>query len=217
MLRVKICGLTTPQDALAAIEFGADALGFNFFPGSRRYVGTDTDWIGRLPANVEKVAVVVNPTWEEAKAVAATTGITTLQLHGSETPEFCRWLMDAGIRFEKAVPVSNADSLVNLPDFGTRTVLLDSGHGGEFGGSGQTFPWEIARRFVENHPNLCVLLAGGLTPENVAEAVATVQPFGVDVTTGVETSPGRKDHARLRAFIATARAAEGPLSRDIGG
>jgi phosphoribosylanthranilate isomerase len=207
MLRVKICGLTTPQDALAAIEFGADALGFNFFSGSKRRVRIETasEWIAALPGNVEKIAILVNPSWEEANAVAAIPGITALQLHGTETPEFCRRLMEEGIRFEKALPVTGPDSVADVPDFFTRTVLLDSGGAGEFGGSGRTFPWAIARDFVRANPHLRVILAGGLTPENVAEAVATVRPFGVDVTSGVESSPGRKDHGRTRAFIATAR------------
>ena len=207
MLRVKICGLTTPQDAAAAIDLGADALGFNFFPGSRRYLRMETagDWIAALPDNVEKVAILVNPSWEEATTTAAAPGITVLQLHGTETPEFCRRLMEEGIRFEKAIPVTRADSLANVPDFFTSTVLLDSGGAGEFGGSGRTFPWEIARDFVQAYPRLRVILAGGLTPENVAQAVAVVRPFGVDVTSGVESSPGRKDFGRMRAFIAAAR------------
>jgi phosphoribosylanthranilate isomerase len=207
MLRVKICGLTTPQDAAAAIEFGADALGFNFFPGSKRYVGTETPWIGELPGNIEKLAVLVNPSWDEAKAIAGTAGITALQLHGKESPEFCRRLMKEGIQFEKALPVSGTDSVVSIRNFSTRTVLLDSSGAGVFGGSGRAFPWEIARAFIEANPQLRVILAGGLNPENVAEAVATARPFGVDVTTGVEASPGRKDYARLRAFILAARAA----------
>jgi phosphoribosylanthranilate isomerase len=207
MLRIKICGLTTPQDAAAAVEFGADALGFNFFPGSRRYVGREAEWISNLPENVEKLAIVVNPSWEEAKAIAGAGGITALQLHGNESPEFCRRLMEEGIRFEKALPVSGPNSLVGLPDFMTRTLLLDSAGAAEFGGSGRTFPWEIARAFVDANPELRVVLAGGLNPENVAEAAAAVRPFGVDVTTGVEASPGRKDYGRLRAFISAARAA----------
>jgi phosphoribosylanthranilate isomerase len=115
--------------------------------------------------------------------------------------------MEEGIRFEKALPVSGLDSLVNVPDFSTRTVLLDSSGAGVFGGSGRTFPWEIARVCIEANPQLRVILAGGLSPENVAEAVATARPFGVDATTGVEASPGRKDYARLRAFISAAHAA----------
>jgi phosphoribosylanthranilate isomerase len=205
MLRIKICGLTTPLDAEAAIEYGADALGFNFFPGSKRYVGRAADWIGRLPDTIEKIAVVVNPTAEDAKRLAATAGITALQLHGDESPDFCRQLAQARIRFEKALPVVGPDSLRNVPDFSTATVVLDSGSGGDFGGSGRTFPWEIARRFVDASPHLQVVLAGGLTPENVASAIAVVRPFGVDVTTGVEAAAGRKDYGRLRAFIAAAR------------
>ncbi|MDP9100448.1 MAG: phosphoribosylanthranilate isomerase [Verrucomicrobiota bacterium] len=207
MLRVKICGLTTPQDAAAAIEFGADALGFNFYPGSKRYLKMEAagEWIGALSTDVEKVAILVNPSWDQAKAAAATAGITALQLHGRETPEFCRRLMKEGIRFEKALPVTGPDSVDDVPDFFTSTVLLDSGGAREFGGSGRTFPWKIARDFVLAHPHLRVILAGGLTPENVADAVAIVRPFGVDVTSGIESAPGRKDYARLRDFITAAQ------------
>src|SRR2546423_15285553 len=149
MLRVKICGLTTPQDATAAIEFGADALGFNFFPGSKRYLRMEAagEWIGALPGNVEKVAILVNPSWEEAKVAAATAGITALQLHGMETPEFCRRLSEARIRFEKALPVTGADSLANMPDFFTASLLLESGGAADFGASGRTLPREQDRRF----------------------------------------------------------------------
>jgi phosphoribosylanthranilate isomerase len=113
--------------------------------------------------------------------------------------------MEHGILFEKAFPVTGADSVANVPDFFTRTVLLDSAGAGEFGGSGRTFPWGIARNFIQANPHLRVILAGGLTPENVAEAMALVRPFGVDVTSGVESTPGRKDHSRMRAFIAATR------------
>src|SRR2546423_4040964 len=116
MLRVKICGVTTPQDAAAAIESGADALGFNFFPGSKRYVRMETagEWIGALPGNIKKVAILVNPSWDEAKAAAATPGITALQLHGAETPDFCRRLMEERIRFEKALPVRSEEHTSEL-------------------------------------------------------------------------------------------------------
>jgi phosphoribosylanthranilate isomerase len=207
MVRVKICGLTTPQDAFAAIEAGADALGFNFFPASKRFVGSETNWIGGLPATVDKIGIVVNPTLDQARAITAVSGITALQLHGTETPEFCERLAQEGIRFEKAIPIVGSDALADVPDFFTDTVLLDSSAGGEFGGSGRTFPWEIARAFVQANPQLKVILAGGLTPLNIASAIVTVRPFGVDVTTGVEAAPGRKDPGQLRAFIAAARAA----------
>lgn len=209
MLRIKICGLTTPQDATAAIESGADALGFNFYPGSKRYVVLETagPWIAALPGNVAKVAILVNPSLAEATKIARLPGIDCLQLHGAETPDFCRQLRTEGVRFEKAIPVLDADSVAKVPDFGTDILLLDSGGPEEFGGSGKSFPWEIGRRFVEANAHLRVILAGGLAPENVAEAITTVRPYGIDVTSGVESAPGRKDYARLRAFIAAARAA----------
>ena len=207
MLRIKICGLANPQDAAAATEFGADALGFNFFSGSKRYVGERCDWIADLAGPAEKIAVLVNPSWEEAKRIAEMPGIDALQLHGNETPEFCRRLKEEGIRFEKALPVTGPDSLITVPDFFTVTVLLDSSRAGEFGGSGRTFPWDIAGRFIEANPHLRVIVAGGLTPANIAQAVKAIRPFGVDVTTGVEAAPGRKDHGLLRAFIRAARGA----------
>src|SRR5437763_6796635 len=150
MLRVKICGLTTPEDAAAAIEFGADALGVNFFPGSKRYVRRElaAGWIGTLPGNIEKLAILVNPTWEEAVAAAVTEGITALQLHGAETPEFCRRLLTEGVRFEKAIPVTGADSLASVPDFFTRPLLLDSAGSAKFCGRWQAFPWEFGRSFA---------------------------------------------------------------------
>ena len=206
MLRIKVCGLTTCKDAEAAIGFGADALGFNFYPGSKRYLPPETRaWIGRLPEGVERIAILVNPTLDEARTIAALEGINALQLHGQETPEFCRRLKDEGIRFEKAIAVTTPQSLKVLPNFSTQTLLLDSGGPAEFGGSGHTFPWAVAQEFVQGNPQFRVILAGGLNPDNVAEAVALVKPYGVDVTTGVESAPGRKDPALLRAFIAAAR------------
>jgi len=205
--RVKICGITRPEDAIAAIEFGADALGFNFFPGSKRYIpiGQSRDWIAALPGGIAKVAVLVDPDWNDARSAAALPGITALQLHGRETPDFCRRLAEDGVRFAKALPVTNETSVAELPSFSTLTIVLDSAGEGQFGGSGKVFSWEIARDFVKANPKLRVVLAGGLTPENVAEAVAFVRPFGVDVTSGVESSARVKDHGRLRAFIAAAR------------
>lgn len=204
--RVKICGITNVADAEAAIEFGADALGFNFSAGSKRCIPVAAGgWIAKLPPEIVKIVVVVDADWEEAMALAALPGITALQLHGWETPEFCQRLAERGIQFIKALPMTTAELLREAPSYFTKTVLLDSASEGKFGGSGRTFPWEIAREFIDANPHLRVILAGGLTPENVAEAVATARPFGVDVTSGVESSPGRKDHGLVRAFIAAVR------------
>jgi len=206
-VRVKICGITTLADALTAIHCGADALGFNFFPASRRYVNarTESDWMASLPKHVLKVAVMVDPIWSELTKAAQFPFIDAIQLHGSEPVEFCRRVAENRIPFAKALPVVGPEALENIPDFFTNTVILDSRTARGFGGSGETFDWMAGRRFVENNPRLQVIVAGGLTPENVADAVRTIQPFGVDVTTGVESSAGRKDPRRVEAFIAAAR------------
>ena len=206
-VRVKICGITNEVDAQAAIDLGADALGFNFFGGSKRYIDpqSNAEWIAKLPAGICKVAVLVNPTLNEAIEIAKLPFIDALQLHGGESPVFCQMLAGRGIRFAKAVPIRSDDALIEVADFFTDTLLLDSISQRGFGGIGETLPWSTGRRFVENHPALKVILAGGLNPENVADAVREVSPFAVDVASGVESSPGRKDLHRLRAFFAAVR------------
>ncbi|HEY0369663.1 MAG TPA: phosphoribosylanthranilate isomerase [Chthoniobacterales bacterium] len=209
-IRVKICGICNAADANAAVEAGADAIGLNTFRGSKRYldVATATDWLTDLPDSLRKIAIMVDPSFDEALRVAAMPFITGLQLHGNESPDFCRRLAEREIRFAKALPVRHQNSLARLTSYHTPWLVLDSAPAeGAFGGSGEIFPWEIARDFIQSNPDLRVVLAGGLTPDNVADAIRTVRPFGVDVTTGVEAAPGRKDHAQLRAFIDAARAA----------
>ncbi|HXY61250.1 MAG TPA: phosphoribosylanthranilate isomerase [Chthoniobacterales bacterium] len=206
-LFVKICGITNELDALAAIEAGADALGFNLVGKSKRYIDIEkaSDWLGKLPSSVYKVAITADPNWEDACRIARLPFVDALQLHGNESPEFCRGLGGAGIRFAKAVPVEDSKSLKDLPDFTTDTLVLDSRSGGDFGGTGRVFPWRLARDFVLDRPSLNIVLAGGLTPRNVAEAVSVVGPRGVDVTSGVELSPGRKDRDLVKAFVKAAR------------
>ena len=208
---VKICGITNEPDAHAAVEAGADALGFNLAPRSKRYIDIEAAarWIDKLPKEICKVAVMANPSLEDALRISHLPFIDALQLHGSELPEFCRQLAEAGIRFAKALPVADSESLFDVPEFYTDTVILDSASGGQFGGTGKPFPRGLARRFIKEHPSLNAILAGGLTAENVAEAIHEVRPHGVDVTTGVEISPGRKDHRQIKAFIQAARGAAG--------
>jgi len=204
---VKICGITNELDALAAIEAGADALGFNLVPQSKRYIDIEkaASWIDKLPRDICKVAVMADPNWEDACRIGQLPFLDALQLHGGESPEFCRRLADAEIPFAKAVPVTASKSLADLPNYFTGTMILDSSAGGAFGGTGKPFPWKFAPEFVRHHPRITVILAGGLNPENVAEAVSVVRPRGVDVTTGVEESPGRKDYSLIRAFVQAAR------------
>ena len=208
-IRVKICGLTTLADSLLAVQAGADALGFIFFSGSKRCVNarTDSDWMIHLPKEVTKVAVLVNPTLDEVIHTAALPFIDAVQLHGFESPELCRRVAEEGIRFGKAWPASGNGAVAAIPNFYTDTIILDSKTRRGFGGTGKTFDWSAGQKFVQDHPDLRVMVAGGLTAENVAEAVRIMRPFGVDVTTGVESSAGRKDPVRTRDFVAAARAA----------
>jgi phosphoribosylanthranilate isomerase len=213
-LRVKICGLTNEPDARAAIDAGADALGFNFWPGSKRYVPPDSalEWIARLPNDVTRVAVAVDPALEQAVAWLETPGIDALQLHGSETPEFCAQLLSKGYRLIKAIRVmKNEAALAEALRFPESIpLLLDAFRDGEPGGTGETIDWEVAAKFVSRHPERRIVLAGGLTPGNVTDAIQRVRPFAVDVASGVE-SPGlhgRKDLSRLQAFFSAVAATE---------
>lgn len=205
-LWVKICGITNSIDALAAIDCGADALGFNLVPRSKRYIDIDSaaHWIGELPGRVVRVAILADPTFEEAIRIAKLPFIDLLQLHGGESPAFCQRMAKRGIQFAKAIPVSDKTTEQDLLLFGTSTIVLDSISEGRFGGTGQTFSWAKARQIVRSSQNLSIILAGGLTSENVGAAVAEVRPFGVDVTSGVESSSGQKDHERMRAFVQAA-------------
>ena len=208
-VQIKICGITNLNDALHSIDLGADALGFNFYPRSRRFIEIKTagEWIAKLPFSTRKVAVLVNPTVKQAVNIAQLPFIDSLQLHGNESAEFCAELAERGLSFTKALPMRDESSLQQPTSFSTCSVLLDSGTPAGFGGSGQTFPWSLARRFVEEHPDFQVILAGGLTAGNVGRAIEIVGPAGVDVTSGVEATFGRKDRARLQAFISAARSA----------
>jgi phosphoribosylanthranilate isomerase len=204
---VKICGITNRADAEAIVAAGADALGFNFWPESERYVdpANATEWITDLPDSVIRVAVLVNPSLAYAKEIAAIDGINCLQLHGAESPEFCLSLVEAQVPLWKAVPMIGQD--MQLPDFYTNRLLLDTAAGTKFGGTGTPFPWNWARDIIVANTTREFILAGGLNSENVAEAVHQARPFGVDVASGVETVPGIKDIYQVRDFIAAARSA----------
>jgi phosphoribosylanthranilate isomerase len=206
-VEIKICGITNSADAGDAIDCGVDALGINLFPGSKRFVDVKSadPWIRELPERIKKVAVMVNPPLDEATAVAESGLFDVLQLHGDESAEFCEELTGRAIPFIKALPMIDQTSLDQATEFFTPNILLDSRSAEGFGGTGRFFPWSLAARFIADHPQFRVNLAGGLTPENVVEAIIAAGPAGVDVTTGVEASPGRKDRSRLQAFVAAVR------------
>jgi len=199
-VRIKICGVTRAEDALAAVRLGADALGFNFWPGSKRHVtpAAARAIIARLPPFVTSVGVFVNQTEGEMRAIAAESGIQVFQLHGDEPPELCARLP---LPVVKAIPVDQIRTLSRLLSYEVSAFLLDTPSRG-YGGSGEPFDWSLAEGVSEVAP---VILAGGLTPENVAAAVRAVRPYAVDVASGVESSPGVKDMARMSRFIAAVR------------
>jgi phosphoribosylanthranilate isomerase len=203
---VKICGITNRSDAESAIAAGADALGFNFWSGSKRYIdpARAAEWICDLPGMVERVGVLVNPSMAQACAIART--VNVLQLHGSETTNFCRQLSAISVRFWKAIPA--AKSAFGVGNFRAERIILDTATKGAFGGTGATFPWGWAREFIALNRVEKVIIAGGLTPDNVAQAIEQTEPYGVDVSSGVEAAVGRKDVHKIRDFIAAARAVE---------
>jgi len=213
MARVKICGLTNHEDALAAVEAGADLLGFNFYTRSPRYVTPDAARaiIERLPESVVSVGVFVNEREPEAvERIASEAGVGAAQLHGDETPEFCSRL--SGLLTIKALRVGPDYDDARASEFGTDAVLLDAFIKDEWGGTGHTFDWALARRTRDRVSKL--FLAGGLTPENVAAAVEAVNPYAVDVCSGVEISPGRKNFLLMRRFVEAVK--EAAAVRRIG-
>jgi phosphoribosylanthranilate isomerase len=201
--KVKICGLTNLADAQVAVEAGADALGFIFYEKSPRFVSlkTATEISKQLPPFLMRVGVFVNAPEDFILRAIGEAGLTMLQFHGDEPPEFCTQF---GLMNMKAFRIRNAESLPEIPNYQTDAYLLDAFSSTTLGGTGEKFNWDLAveaQKFGKP-----IFLAGGLTPENVADAVRKVQPFGVDVSSGVEISPGKKDHAKVRAFIAAVRA-----------
>ncbi len=212
MVRVKICGVTNPADAEMAVALGADALGFNFYARSARFLDGEPEWLRDLAPFVSRVAVLVNaPTPEAAGRWRETGLVDAVQLHGDETPAFCRAVAARGGPLTRALRVRDEASLAGAERWGTRTLLLDACRPGTYGGTGERLDWGLAARFVAGHPGLRVILSGGLDPANVAAAVRRVRPFAVDVASGVEDAgnPRRKDHARVRDFIQAAKTALG--------
>ena len=204
-VKVKICGITSPADALTAVDAGADALGFMFYTPSPRCVSfaSASEIIGKLPPLVAKVGVFVNPTEEEVRRAIAECSIDTLQFHGEEPPEFCRRF---GLKVIKAFRVRDAESILHTEAYSTEAWLLDSYVAGQLGGTGARFNWDLATDAARRHRS--VILAGGLTPGNVAEAVHKVRPYALDVSSGVESAPGKKDPVKVRAFIAAAKSVQ---------
>ncbi len=204
MTRVKICGITSPEDAGLAVEAGAHALGFNFVSGTPRCLAPEIAGaiIAGLPPLVAAVGVFLDQPLEHVLRVSALAGVTAVQLHGAEGVDYARRIP---LKVIKAIAVGDAAALAAMAGYPAHAFLLDSHRTGEAGGTGQTFPWGVA---LEARRHGRIVLAGGLTPDNVGEAVRRVRPFAVDVASGVERSPGRKDPQKVRAFIDAVRRAD---------
>jgi phosphoribosylanthranilate isomerase len=219
MFRIKICGITNVSDALAAGDSGADAIGLNFYAKSPRFIDRDTALtiLKTTPPSLGRIGVVVNEKIESLNQLMAdlrqdaTRGLHAIQLHGDEPPTYlanlrakyiirARRFTDAGIA-AIAADLEACDRARRTPD----AVLIDAAAPGQYGGTGTTISWNgLAdyRRWLHNVP---LILAGGLTPDNVAQAIRNVRPHANDVASGVESSPGKKDHAKIRDFVAAAR------------
>jgi phosphoribosylanthranilate isomerase len=209
--RVKFCGVTDPADARRVADLGAWALGMIFWPGSPRVCDLATgEAIGaELQRRLELVGVFVNQTLDEVADAVDRCHLTIVQLHGDEGPAYAREAARrTGAKVMKAVRVRNAASLTDLQRFHTDYHLLDAYSPRKPGGTGETFDWEIAARHPSSPP---VVLSGGLTPDNVGEAIEVARPFAVDVASGTEAAPGVKDPAKLTAFAQAVEAADARL------
>jgi phosphoribosylanthranilate isomerase len=201
MVRVKICGVTNAEDALLACELGADAIGLNFFPESPRCVTpfVAQNIVHKLPPFVAAFGVFVNWKPEAVIALAKALQLVGAQLHGDETPDDVSEVAEK-LQVIKALRPAQGSKPADLNRYrNAAAILLDAAGTGKYGGSGETADWEYAREAAKSHR---VILAGGLTPANVAEAIRNVKPYAVDVASGVESKPGKKDAGKLREFFA---------------
>jgi phosphoribosylanthranilate isomerase len=201
---VKICGVTQREQAMAIAEMGADFLGLNFWPQSKRYLRPEaaSAWAAQVPRTTTLVGLFVNASSDDIRRTADALGLTHVQLHGDEPPEFCADLAASNYHVIKAIQVRDESSLDAIARFPVQDILLDAYHPGLRGGIGEAFPWELAAKFKKRYQERRLWLAGGLTPDNVAVAVHGVGPYAVDVASGVEDAmPGIKNLDKVRRFI----------------
>lgn len=205
IVKVKICGITNYDDAVAAMDMGADLLGFNFYPQSPRYLtGEDAAAIIRkLPAIVDMVGVFVNASFDEIRRIVDVCCLDWVQLHGDESPEFCQSLNSVNVKTMKALRVKDAKDIANAEDYYTDAILLDAFHPEKYGGTGLTFNWNIV-----GHIGKRVFLAGGINPDNAVEAV-NLGVYGIDVCSGIEVEPGKKDHEKMQKLFDNIRPLRG--------
>lgn len=205
MTLVKICGITNLDDARAAVAAGADAIGFNFYKPSPRYVTPQCarEIVEQLPDSLLIVGVFVNEQSPDAvRSIAREARIKALQLHGDESPEYCRELT-ADHYVIKTFAVTSSFDVKTAKAYEVEAIMLDTKHNNLRGGTGRVFDWSVAKQAASTIPKL--FLAGGLSPENIQNAIATVRPFAVDACSALEDTPGKKNHERMRVFVNTVR------------
>lgn len=202
IVSLKICGVTTRSDADRLVSLGVDALGVNFWPHSKRFVAAeDAEWLRDLAGKILRVGVFVNESAELPLRLVRGGYLDAVQLHGDETPEDAAPFRDAGIPFIKAIGVKTRADLQRATEYGAAAILLDAHAPGIYGGTGEVFDWEVASEFRRHHPQLPIILAGGIVPENAGLAAMSVQPAALDIASGAEISPGIKDFQKVAAFL----------------
>jgi len=203
MVKIKICGITNKRDAIAAAGLMPDMMGFVFYNGSKRYVEPRIvrDIANELPATVSKVGVFVNEESDKVLKIAEDCSLEMLQFHGDESPDYCAGFKNSH-KVIKAFRIKDSDSLKEINGYNADFYMLDTYSAKEKGGTGEKFDWKIIENFEFLRP---VILSGGLTPENVREAIERFAPYGVDVSSGVETAPGKKDLLLMKRFVENVR------------
>jgi phosphoribosylanthranilate isomerase len=213
MVKIKICGITNISDAYRAAECGVDALGFIFYPKSQRYVAPAKakEIIQKLPREIITVGVFVNHEIQEVKEIAQFCGLNLIQLHGDESPEYCAQFPMSSLI--KAVSCQTEKEIQELKNYPVAAILMDAREAGHYGGTGKNSDWRLAIKVKETHP---LILAGGLNRENIREAIERVRPQAVDINSGVEISPGKKDPNKIREIIKIVRETDQMISGNIG-
>jgi phosphoribosylanthranilate isomerase len=202
MVKVKICGITNINDAYSAVECGVDALGFIFYPKSQRYVAPEKakEMIQRLPLEIIRVGVFVNREIQEVKEIAKFCSLNLIQLHGDESPEYCAQFPMSSLI--KAVFSQTEKEIRELRNYPVAAILMDARDAGQYGGTGKISDWRLAIKVKEIHP---LILAGGLNRGNIREAIERVRPQAVDINSGVEISPGKKDPGKIKEILKIVR------------
>ncbi len=197
IVKVKICGITNYEDAKAAMDMGADLLGFNFYPESPRYIAPEeaAKIVNKLPASIDIAGVFVNSTVEQVREVMELCQLNWVQFHGDETAEFCESFVSLNVKTMKAIRVKDQEDIKKAEEYFTDAILLDAFHPEKYGGTGVTFDWNIV-----GHIGKRIFLAGGINPDNVISAIE-LGVYGVDICSGIESEPGKKDHEKMRKLF----------------